>query len=228
MLKTTRQFKVRTSPLMVKSPTLSCGFLCIDFTPVSLLPFEFPPEASCMRHNRSHIDRAPRRGQSVESDPPSVSTVVSASVPHPVSERRASRGERAASALAWLPGSPPPKRDLTGNSGRGSSGRGSGSTEAPAGPIMVLSHYVLSTGNKMYTLGYRSFQLGSSLGVGGRVSQVKSMLLWTVVNWLAPPLGLTGSPVLQPPPHRFLLPGTAMKQCDAVAKATQVWERAAI
>lgn len=48
------------------------------------------------------------RPQSVGFDPPSVSSMVSASVPLSVGELRASRGKRAASILAWLPGSPQP------------------------------------------------------------------------------------------------------------------------
>lgn len=50
----------------------------------------------------------------------------------------------------------------------------------------------------------------------------------TVVNWLAPPLGLTpphcnlSSPSLPPPPS------AAMKQSDAVAKVTWGWEGAGL
>lgn len=47
----------------------------------------------------------------------------------------------------------------------GNCGSSSGTeARAPAGPIMVPSHYRLSPGGerkKLYTLGYRSFQLGT-------------------------------------------------------------------
>lgn len=58
-------------------------------------------------------------------------------------------------------------------------------------------------------------------GGGGVMGRTTPILLCTVVNQLAPPLGLT-PPTLQPlitlPPS--LEPSTAMKRSDAVATAT--------